>query len=97
LMSNYGYRIIKTRWTKQHEIAFLTELKISGIDDIGVMNKITNIISSDMKINMRSISLDTKDGIFEGTITLFVHDTAQLDVLINRLKSIEGLLSISRQ
>ncbi len=97
LMSNYGYRIIKTRWNKQHEIAFLTELKISGIDDIGVMNKITNIISSDMKINMRSISLDTKDGIFEGTITLYVHDTAQLDVLINRLKSIEGLLSISRQ
>lgn len=97
LMSNYGYRIIKTRWNKQHEIAFLTELKISGIDDIGVMNKITNIISSDMKINMRSISLDTKDGIFEGTITLFVHDTAQLEVLINRLKSIEGLLSISRQ
>lgn len=97
LMSNYGYRIIKTRWNKQHEIAFLTELKISGIDDIGVMNKITNIISGDMKINMRSISLDTKDGIFEGTITIFVHDTNQLELLINRLKGIEGLLSVSRQ
>jgi len=97
MMSNYGYRIIKTRWNKQHEIAFLTELKISGIDDIGVMNKITNIISGDMKINMRSIALDSKDGIFEGVITLYVHDTGQLDLLIARLKSIEGLLSVSRQ
>src|ERR1051325_3703125 len=63
LMSNYGYRIIKTRWNKAHEISFLTELKVSGIDDVGVMQKITNIISGEMKLNMRSISFDTKDGI----------------------------------
>ncbi len=97
LMSNYGYRIIKTRWNKQHEIAFLTELKVSGIDDLGVMNKITNIISGEMKLNMRSISFESKDGIFEGLITLFVHDTAQLEDLIEKLKALEGILSVSRQ
>ncbi len=97
LMSNYGYRIIKTRWNKQHEISFLTELKVSGIDDVGVMQKITNIISGEMKLNMRSISFDTKDGIFEGALTLFVHDTEQLENLIKKLKGIDGLLSIRRQ
>ena len=97
LMSNYGYRIIKTRWNKKHEISFLTELKLSGIDDIGVMNKITNIISGELKLNMRSLSIESKDGIFEGVITLYVHDTDQLDKLINRLSRLDGLLSISRQ
>ncbi|GIV33491.1 MAG: RelA/SpoT family protein [Chitinophagales bacterium] len=97
LMSNYGYRIIKTRWNNQHEIAFLTELKVSGIDDIGVMNKITNIISGEMKINMRSISFESQDGIFEGIITLFVHDTTQLEELIEKLKKLEGILSVTRQ
>jgi GTP pyrophosphokinase len=97
LMSNYGYRIIKTKWNKDHAIAFLTELKLSGIDDVGVMNKITNIISSELKINMRSLSIESKDGIFEGVITVFVEDTEQLDKLIMRLKGIDGILSISRQ
>lgn len=97
LMSNYGYRIIKTKWNKDHAIAFLTELKLSGIDDVGVMNKITNIISSELKINMRSISIESKDGIFEGVITVFVQDTDQLDNLIKRLKGLDGILSISRQ
>lgn len=97
LMSNYGYRIIKTRWNKQHEISFLTELKVSGIDDVGVMQKITNVISGEMKLNMRSISFDTRDGIFEGTLALFVHDTTQLGMLIQKLKGIEGVLSVSRQ
>jgi len=96
LMSNYAYRIIKTRWNKQHEIAFLTELKVSGIDDVGVMQKITNIISGEMNLNMRSIYFDTKDGIFEGAITLFVHDTEQLNKLIHKLKRIEGILSVRR-
>jgi len=96
-MSNYGYRIIKTKWNKDHAIAFLTELKLSGIDDVGVINKLTNIISSELKINMRSISIESKDGIFEGVITVFVQDTDQLDNLIRRLKGLDGILSISRQ
>lgn len=97
LMSSYGHRIVKTKWTKQQEIAFLTELLISGIDDMGVMNRMTSIISGELKINMRSISVDSKDGIFEGRITVFVNDTDQLEALIIRLRELEGVLSVSRR
>jgi GTP diphosphokinase / guanosine-3',5'-bis(diphosphate) 3'-diphosphatase len=96
LMSKYGYRIIKTRWTKEHEIAFLTELKVSGIDDTGVLQKITNIISGDLRLNMRSLAIESKDGIFEGSIGIYVHDTEQLDALIERLKKLDGILGVSR-
>lgn len=97
MMSNYGYRIVKTKWTKQHEIAFLTELKVSGIDDTGILSKITDIISGQLRINMRSLSLESNDGIFEGIITLYVHDTDELDKLIVKLKKVDGILSVSRQ
>lgn len=96
LMSKYGYRIIKTRWTKEHEIAFLTEIYVSGIDDTGVLQKITNIISGELKLNMRSLSIESKDGIFEGTIGIYVHDTEQLNELIERLKKLDGILSVNR-
>lgn len=96
LMSNYGYRIVKTRWTKQHGIAFLTEVKVSGLDDVGIMNKITTIISGDLKLNMQSLSIDSKDGIFEGLIKVYVNNTQELDELIQRLKDIDGILSVNR-
>ena len=96
LMSNYGYRIVKTKWTKSHEISFLTEIKITGIDDVGVMNKITNIISADLRLNMRSLSIESQDGIFEGVINIFVNDTDQLENLMDALKRLDGILSVSR-
>ncbi len=96
LMSNYGYRIVKTRWTKRHEIAFLTKLKVSGIDDTGVLSKITTMISNDLKLNMQGLNIDSTDGIFEGYIKIYVHDTDQLDKLMEQLKTLEGLLSVSR-
>ncbi|HEY1025220.1 MAG TPA: bifunctional (p)ppGpp synthetase/guanosine-3',5'-bis(diphosphate) 3'-pyrophosphohydrolase, partial [Sphingobacteriaceae bacterium] len=65
LMSSYGYRIVKAKWTSQKELAFLTGLQITGFDDMGLINNITTIISSDFKVNMRSITVDTNDGIFE--------------------------------
>ncbi|MEX0812245.1 MAG: bifunctional (p)ppGpp synthetase/guanosine-3',5'-bis(diphosphate) 3'-pyrophosphohydrolase [Chitinophagales bacterium] len=96
LMSNYGYRIVKTKWTKQHGIAFLTEVKVSGLDDVGIMNKITTIISGELKLNMQSLSIDGKDGIFEGLIKVYVNNTEELDQLINKLKSVDGILSVNR-
>jgi GTP pyrophosphokinase len=96
LMSKYDYRIVKTRWNKQHEIAFLTGVKITGLDDVGVINKMTNIITGQLKINMRSLSFDTDDGIFEGKIMVYVHNTQQLDMLIDELKKLSGVLSVSR-
>ncbi|MFN8286487.1 MAG: bifunctional (p)ppGpp synthetase/guanosine-3',5'-bis(diphosphate) 3'-pyrophosphohydrolase [Chitinophagales bacterium] len=96
LMSKYAYRIIKTRWTKQHEIAFLTGIKLTGLDDVGLVNKITNIITGQMNLNMRSISFDSADGVFEGRIMVYVHDTAELEDLIHRMTSLDGILEVSR-
>ena len=96
LMSKYAYRIVKTRWTKQHEIAFLTGIKLTGIDDVGLVNKITNIITGQMNLNMRSISFDSSDGVFEGRIMVYVHDTAELEDLSARLTALDGILEVGR-
>src|SRR6476659_9052746 len=96
LMSNYGHRIVKTKWAKNKEISFLTGLKIIGLDDVGVVNKITNLISGDMRINISAITIESHDGIFEGTIKLFVHDKEELDELVDRLLHLKGIESVTR-
>lgn len=96
LMSNYGYRIIKAKWTSQHELAFLAGLRITGADRVGIINDITKVISNELKVNMRSITVDTVDGVFEGNIMLFVHDTSHLDKLITKLKKVQGIVNIAR-
>lgn len=96
LMSNYGYRIVKARWNSQKELAFLTGLHITGIDEVGLINKITTVISNDFKVNMRSITVDTNDGIFEGSIMVYVNNTKHLDNLISRLKEVVGVSSVTR-
>lgn len=96
LMSNYAYRIVKAKWTNQKEIAFLAGIKINGADEVGVVNNITKIISSELKVNMRSISIDSNDGLFEGTIMLFVHNTEHLKKLMHKLSQLKGILSVTR-
>ncbi len=96
LIANYGYRVIKTKWSQKKKIAFLTGIRVTGLDDIGIIQKITNVISSDLKVNMRSISIDASEGIFKGHIMVYVDDTKQLDKLIKKLKQIDGILSASR-
>ncbi len=96
LLANYGHRIIKTKWAKNKEISFLSGVRIIGLDDVGVIQKITNVISGDMKMNMRSLSIDSNDGIFEGTIMVYVHDRDELNTLVNRLSALEGIQKIER-
>ncbi|HTH83762.1 MAG TPA: bifunctional (p)ppGpp synthetase/guanosine-3',5'-bis(diphosphate) 3'-pyrophosphohydrolase [Mucilaginibacter sp.] len=96
LMANYGYRIVKARWTNQQELAFLTGLRITGIDDVGLINQLTTVISTDFKVNMRSITVDSDNGIFEGTIMVYVNDTHHLDNLIKRLKTVKGVTAVTR-
>ena len=96
LMANYGHRVVKTKWAKNKEISFLTGLKILGVDDVGIVNKITNIISGDMRINISAITIESHDGIFEGTIKLFVHDKEELDELVERLLALKGIESVTR-
>lgn len=96
LMSKYGYRIVKTKWTSSKSPAFLTGIFINGIDDIGVINKITNIISGEMKVNMQSMAIESNNGIFEGTFKVFVKDQHQLGKLLERLNKLDGILSANR-
>jgi GTP pyrophosphokinase len=96
LMANYGHRIVKTKWAKNKEISFLTGLRIVGMDDVGIVNKITNIISGEMRINISAITIESKEGLFEGTIKLFVHDKEELEELVDRLKSLNGIHSVER-
>jgi GTP pyrophosphokinase len=96
LMSNYGYRVVKAKWTSQKELAFLAGLKIIGLDRVGIINDITTVISSELKVNIRSITVDTNDGMFEGSIMLFVNDTTHLDKLIMKLGKVSDIISVRR-
>ncbi|MBO9681598.1 MAG: bifunctional (p)ppGpp synthetase/guanosine-3',5'-bis(diphosphate) 3'-pyrophosphohydrolase [Flavisolibacter sp.] len=96
LLANYSHRIVKTKWAKNKEISFLTGLKILGMDDVGIVNKITNVISGDMRINISAITIESTEGVFEGTIRLFVHDKEELDELVRRLKNLQGIQSVER-
>jgi GTP pyrophosphokinase len=96
MMANYAHRIVKTKWAKNKEISFLTGLRIIGMDDVGVINKITNVISGEMKINIAALTIESGDGLFEGTIKVFVHDKEELDELVDRLKQLQGIQSVNR-
>jgi GTP pyrophosphokinase len=96
LLSSHGHRVVKTKWVKNKEISFLTGLKITGLDDVGVIHKITNLISGDLKININAITVEAKEGIFEGNIRLFVHDKDELDLLLNKLRSLSGIQTVQR-
>ncbi|NDC39991.1 MAG: bifunctional (p)ppGpp synthetase/guanosine-3',5'-bis(diphosphate) 3'-pyrophosphohydrolase, partial [Chitinophagia bacterium] len=96
LLANYGHRVVNTKWAKNKEISFLTGVRITGLDDVGVIQKITNVISGDLQMNMRSLSIDSNDGIFEGTIMVYVHDREELNNLCQLLAGLEGIQKIER-
>lgn len=96
LMANYGYRVVKAKWNRQKELTFLTGLHIIGIDDVGLINNITKVISNDFKVNMRSITVDTDNGIFDGSIMIFVNDKEHLDNLIKNLLEVKGVTGVTR-
>lgn len=96
LMSNYAYRILKANWKSDRLRERLCGLTITGIDDIGIVNNITNIISMQHEVNMKSIGFETNDGIFEGKIMLYVYDTEHLDELILKFEQIDGVKSVER-
>ncbi len=96
LLSNYGHRVVKTKWAKNKEISFLTGLKIIGLDDVGVIHKITNLISGELKVNISAMTIEAKDGIFEGNVKVFVHDKEELDNLVNELLSLQGIERVDR-
>jgi GTP diphosphokinase / guanosine-3',5'-bis(diphosphate) 3'-diphosphatase len=96
LLANYGHRVVKTKWVKNKEISFLTGIKIIGLDDVGVINKITNLISGTLKININALTIEAKEGLFEGNVKVYVHDKDELDDLVANLKALPGIESVER-
>jgi GTP pyrophosphokinase len=96
LLANYGHRVVKTKWAKNKEISFLTGLKIIGLDDVGVIHKITNLISGEMKFNIAAMTIEAKEGIFNGNVKIFVHDREELDELVERLIDLPGIERVDR-
>lgn len=96
LLSNYAYRVVKAKWTSKEFISFLSGIKITGIDEVGLVNNITTIISNELNVNIRSLNFDTNDGTFEGTLMVFVHDTTHLTELMKKLKKVNGVLTVTR-
>jgi GTP pyrophosphokinase len=88
--------VVKTKWAKNKEISFLTGLRIIGMDDVGIINKITNIISGEMRINIAALTIESADGLFEGNIKVFVHDKEELELLVLKLKGLNGIESVDR-
>ena len=97
LLSRYGYRVVKARWaTAGKDTFFPVSLQVTGLDDLGIVSNISDVISKDLQVNMRSISIDSHDGLFEGSITLFVKDTQHLEALIRKLRKVKGVMNIRR-
>lgn len=97
LISRYGYRIVAAKWTESDKDRhFLATLRIMGIDDIGIVSNISEVISKDLKVNMRSFAMESGDGLFEGTVHIFVRDTVHLDVLVRKLGKVKGVMSVKR-
>lgn len=96
LLANYGHRVVKTKWAKNKEISFLTGLKIVGLDDVGIINKITNIISGTLRININALTIESYDGLFTGIIKVYVHDKEELETLVASLKVLDGIESVDR-
>jgi GTP pyrophosphokinase len=96
LLANFGHRVVKTKWVKNKEISFLTGIRIIGMDDVGVINKITNLISGTLRININALTIEAKEGLFEGNVKVYVHDKDELEELVENLKALPGIESVER-
>lgn len=97
LKSSFGPRLISVKWDKHLSESFPVEIEIDGIDNIGVLNRITHIISDDMAVNIRNLTISTNEGLFHGEVGVMVHDARDIEKLCNRLKKIEDVKSAARK
>ncbi len=97
LQSNYAYRIQKAKWVDSTQEDFNAKLKLSGIDDLGLVSKVTDLISKSLHVNMKEISFSSNHGVFNGDITVNIKNKKILNQLIDRLKKIEGIDKVSRE
>lgn len=96
MKERFPYRVVKARWAGKGESLYSSTIHVVGQDDLGIVNNITSIISKDSGINLRNISIESNEGLFYGTLTVMVNDTAQLNSLLKKLRTIKGVKGVSR-
>ncbi|MBQ8452166.1 MAG: bifunctional (p)ppGpp synthetase/guanosine-3',5'-bis(diphosphate) 3'-pyrophosphohydrolase [Prevotella sp.] len=96
LRRRFGYRIVKAQWSGKGSSQYSITLRVIGNDDIGIVNNITNIISKEEHLIMRSINIDSSDGLFRGTITVMLDDTSRLQSLLRKIATVRGVKSVER-
>ncbi len=96
LRRRFGYRVVKARWSGKGASQYSITLRIIGQDDIGIVNNLTNIISKEERLVLRSINIDSSDGLFRGNLEVMINDQARLEALIKRLRTIKGVIQVER-
>ena len=96
LKSSYGNRIIATEWDTHKELSFLVTIYLKGIDSMGLLNEVTQVISRQLNVNIRKLTIETTDGIFEGKIQLYVHDVDDVRSICDNLKQIQNIKQVTR-
>ena len=96
LRRRFGYRVVKAKWSGKGTSQYSITLRVIGNDDIGIVNNITSIISKDEKIMMRSINIDSHDGLFSGILVVQLDDTSRLETLIKKMRTVKGVKQVER-
>ncbi|MGM9720189.1 MAG: RelA/SpoT family protein [Prevotella sp.] len=96
LHRRFPYRVVKARWSGKGSSQYCITLRVVGTDDIGIVNNLTSIISKEEKLKLRSISIDSDDGLFGGNLEVMLEDTSKLEALIKKLKSVKGVINVTR-
>ena len=96
LRRRYGYRVVKARWSGKGASQYSITLRVIGNDDIGIVNNLTSIISKDEKLILRSINIDSHDGLFSGNLVVMLEDTSRLEQLIKKLRTVKGVKQVDR-
>ena len=97
LSSRYGNNIVKAKWQPKSEIAFLADLKITALDSAGLLNRMTNLLSNEMKLNLHMLHMEAKNDLVEATISIYVHSTNELDDLISKLNHLKEIQKVVRK
>ena len=96
MRAKYGYRIMKAKWIDSTQREFKVNINVSGIDNVGIVNNVTLVISNTMNVNIQRINIDSEDGYFEGHIRVSVKNNSQLNEMIDNLKKIDGVMKVER-
>lgn len=96
LRKRFGYRIVKARWSGKGSSQYSITLRVVGNDDLGIVNNLTSIISKDERLVLRSISIDSNDGLFSGNLVVMLDDTSRLETLMRKLRNVKGVKAVER-